>query len=308
MTVSRMARRFAIALASGLAIAASAVANQDALSRAKDLYASAAYDEALAVLDQLQLNVPPTDASEVREYRVFCLLALGRSEEGRRAIEAIFDANPWFQPSETQVSPRLRAVFRDVRRELLPQIVRRSYAEAKAAFDRKDWQVAAARFDRVLLLLDDPDSTDPQGFADLRMLATGFRDLSKVDVTAVPAATDVSPAAPAPTPAAPAEVPEPRRTYGPNDITVTAPVVVTQGMPPWRPSQTSGARQYRGALALVIDEHGKVESVVLLEGVQPEYNAVLLRAARLWTFRPAMKDGVPVRYRQVLGVQLRPQN
>src|SRR6266545_6641797 len=102
------------------------------------------------------------------------------------------------------------------------------------------------------------------------MLATGFRDLSKVDVTAVPAATDVSPAAPAPTPAAPAEVPEPRRTYGPNDITVTAPVVVTQGMPPWRPSQTSGVRQYRGALALVIDEHGKVESVVLLEGVQPE--------------------------------------
>jgi len=61
-------------------------------------------------------------------------------------------------------------------------------------------------------------------------------------------------------------------------------------------------------LALVIDEHGKVESVALLEGVQPEYNAVLLRAARLWTFRPAMKDGVPVRYRQVLGVQLRPQN
>jgi hypothetical protein len=198
-------------------------------------------------------------------------------------------------------------VFRDVRRQLLPQIVRRSYAEAKAAFDRKDWQVAAAGFDRVLLLLDDPDSTDPQGFADLRMLATGFRDLSKVDVTAVPAATAVSPAAPAPTPAAPAAVPEPRRTYGPNDTTVTAPVVVSQTMPPWRPS-TSGARVYQGALALVIDEHGKVESVALLEGVQPEYNAVLLRAARLWTFRPAMKDGVPVRYRQVLGVQLRPQN
>src|SRR5690242_268710 len=50
MTVSRMARRVFVALASG-ALIASPVAGQDPLTRAKDLYASAAYDEALALLD-----------------------------------------------------------------------------------------------------------------------------------------------------------------------------------------------------------------------------------------------------------------
>jgi outer membrane biosynthesis protein TonB len=67
-------------------------------------------------------------------------------------------------------------------------------------------------------------------------------------------------------------------------------------------------REYQGALALVIDENGNVESVALLEGVQLEYNAVLLRAVRLWKFRPAIKDGVPVRYRKVVGIHLRPPN
>jgi tetratricopeptide (TPR) repeat protein len=308
MTVNRMARRFAIALASGLAIAASAVAGQDTLTRAKELYASAAYDEALVVLDQLQLNPPLTDAAEIGEYRAFCLLALGRTAEGRRAIEAIVSSNPLFQPSET--SPRLRAVFRDVRRQLLPRILRDSYAVAKAAFDKKELQEAATGFDRVLALFDDPDATDFEGSIDLRMLATGFRDLSKVGTAAAPSAAAASPPAAAiPTPAAPTDVSAPRRRYGPDDTNVTGPVVVSQTMPPWRPSKLSGAsREYKGALALVIDEHGNVESVVLLQGVNPEYNAVLLKAARLWKFQPAMKDGVPVPYRKVVGIQLHPPN
>lgn len=301
MAVNRMARRSVMALALGLAVAATAVASQDALTRAKDLYASAAYDEALALLDQLQLDTPTTDAAEVGEYRAFCLLALGRSEEGRRAIEAIVESNPLFHPSEMKASPRLRAVFRDVRRQLLPRIVRDSYAGAKAAFDRKELQVAAKGFDRVLVLLDDPDSTDSQGLADLRMLATGFLDLSKLGMSAA-ATTAASPGTAPPKPS------EPRRLYGPNDANVTGPVIVSQTMPPWRPSKTSGPREYQGAVALVVDEAGNVESVVLLEGVQPEYNAVLLKAARSWKFKPAMKDGVSVQYRKVVRIHLRPPN
>jgi tetratricopeptide (TPR) repeat protein len=232
MTVNRMARRLAIALACELVVVASAFARQDALTHAKDLYASAAYEEALAVLDRLQLDPSLTDAAEVGQYRAFCLLALGRSDEGRRAIEAIVESNPLFLPSEQLTSPRLLAVFRDVRRQLLPRIVRDSYTSAKSAFDRKEMEAAAAGFDRVLLLLNDPDSTDSEGLTDIRMLATGFRDLSKLGLTAVPSAPAVSPSPPsaaaAPKPEAPPEVPEPRRTYGPEDTTVTAPVVVSQ--------------------------------------------------------------------------------
>jgi len=314
MTVNRMARRFAIALAFGLAVAASAFAGQDALAHAKDLYASAAYDEALAVLERLQPNPSSTDAAEVGQYRAFCLLALGRTDEGRRAFEVILESNPLFLPSEQQTPPRLLAVFRDVRRRVLPRIVRDSYTNAKSAFDRKELETAATGFDRVLLLLNDPDSTDSEGSGDIRMLATGFRDLSKLGLKAVPSATTVAPSAPgapsavaAPKAEAPPEVPEPRRTYGPEDTSVTAPVAVSQTLPPWRYSKLAEAhREYQGVLALVIDESGNVQSVALLEGVQPEYNAILVKAARSWKFRPAVKDGLPVQYRKVVRVHLTP--
>jgi outer membrane biosynthesis protein TonB len=164
------------------------------------------------------------------------------------------------------------------------------------------------------LLLNDPDSTDSEGSGDIRMLATGFRDLSKLGLKAVPSATTVSPSAPSapttvavPKAEAPPEVPEPRRTYGPEDTSVTAPVAVSQTLPPWRYSKLAEAhREYQGVLALVIDESGNVQSVALLEGVQPEYNAILVKAARSWKFRPAMKDGLPVQYRKVVRIRLSP--
>src|SRR6185436_9346758 len=214
MIVNRVARRFAVALASGFLVAASDVAGQDALTRAKDLYASAAYDDALAVLDQLKLDSSSPDVVEAGQYRAFCLLALGRNDEGRKAIAAIVEADPLFQPAETQMSPRLVTVFRDVRKELLPRIVQQSYGEAKAAFDRKELEAAAIGFDRVLLLLNDPDLPASSGSADLRMLATGFRDLSKV---APPLPPPVAVAPSIPPSAKPANAAGPPRTYGPND-------------------------------------------------------------------------------------------
>jgi hypothetical protein len=204
------------------------------------------------------------------------------------------------------MSPRLVTVFRDVRKQLLPRIVQQSYAEAKAAFDRKELEAAAIAFDRVLLLLNDPDLPASSGSADLRMLATGFRDLSKV----APPPPPPKAAAPSiPPGATPANAPGPPRTYGPNDADVTPPVVISQQLPPWRPSKLSATRRdYQGAVALVIDESGNVETVTLLTSLQPEYNPVLLKAAREWKFRPATKDGLPVRYRKVVGIRLNPSD
>jgi len=308
MIVNRVARRFAVALASAFLVAASDIADQDALTRAKDLYASAAYDDALAVLDQLKLDSSSPDVVEAGQYRAFCLLALGRSDEGRKAIAGIVEADPLFQPAETQMSPRLVTVFRDVRKQLLPRIVQQSYAEAKVAFDRKELEAAAIGFDRVLLLLNDPDLPASSGTTDLRMLATGFRDLSRVAPPAPPPKAAALPPSIPPS-GKPAEAPGPPRTYGPNDADVTPPVVVSQQLPPWRPSKLAATRRdYQGAVALVIDESGNVESVALLTSLQPEYNPVLLKAAREWKFRPATKDGRPVRYRKVVGIRLSPSD
>ena len=55
----------------------------DVLARAKDLYASAAYEEALQLLAAVK-DSPA--APEVSAYKVFCLMALGRRDEARAAL------------------------------------------------------------------------------------------------------------------------------------------------------------------------------------------------------------------------------
>src|SRR5580765_6730158 len=103
----------------GVALASS---SDDTLVRAKSLYAAAAYDEALAVLDQLQ-NAPAEDSMSVAEYRVFCLLALDRGDEARKNINGMLRNNPRYLPAPDHTSPRIQNIFRDVRRESLPKIV-----------------------------------------------------------------------------------------------------------------------------------------------------------------------------------------
>ena len=102
----------------------------DNLGAARDLYASAAYDDALAVLNRLRSAAhPPSQARTIEQYRAFCLLALGRSAEAQTAIEAVVVANPLYVPSSADVSPRVRAAFSEVRRRLLPGLVQQQVGE-----------------------------------------------------------------------------------------------------------------------------------------------------------------------------------
>ena len=77
------------ALVAVLWLTMAATAAQDTLARAKDLYVTAAYDEALVLLDRLHQNAPAEEATEIAGYQVFCLLALGRAEDANKAIEAL---------------------------------------------------------------------------------------------------------------------------------------------------------------------------------------------------------------------------
>jgi TonB family protein len=156
--------------------AAPAYANQDTLSRVRELYLSADYEGALAALDALG-GEAHNGPIEMADYRVLCLLALDRSDEAKQAIRTIVEADPTHHLSEGVASPRVRTAFEDTRKTLLPEVIQRMYAEAKAAFDNHD-QSAVEKFDRLVTLLDDPDLKGAQ-FADLRAVAAGFRDLSK---------------------------------------------------------------------------------------------------------------------------------
>jgi hypothetical protein len=303
MNVMRMNICVALACVFFAGLSASASADDAQLDHAKELYRSAAYDEALGVLDTIRASAPSTETLEASEYRVFCLVALDRKDEARNAIAALISANPFYELSETQASPRVRAVFTEVRKSLLPSLVQSAYTEAKAAFDRKDPE-SATRFERVLTLLRDPDLSSNSDLGDLAVVAAAFRDLSAArELAASAAAAAPAPSArdtSSPVESAAAKPPEPAvfRDGAPN---LVPPVVVSQTLPP---SHLAERRLWTGAIEVLIDETGKVLSARMTMPVQPTYDRQLLQAELNWKYRPATKDGMPARYIKVINVRL----
>jgi len=274
----------------------------DSLAEARDLYASAAYEDALAVLNRLpQSTQPPEEARAVEQYRVLCLLALGRTAEAERAIEAVIAGDPAYRPA-ADVSPRVRATFSDVRRRVLPVMIQQTYTSGKGAFDRKEFTAAAAAFTQMLVMMTDPDVEAAAGkppLSDLRTLAAGFRDLA---TTAAP-----PPPPPPPPPADPVPAPPPApvvpRVYTSGDTNVIPPVAMQQALPAF-PGQLLVARQ--GMIDVVIDETGVVQTATMTQSVSRQYDGLALAAARNWRYRPATLNGVPVKYRKAVQVSVKP--
>src|SRR5262245_60968669 len=202
----------------------------DALSTARELYASAAYEDALAILNKMPPNQPIEQSRAADQYRALCLLALGRNAEAEHAIEAVIAGDPSFRPA-ADVSPRVRATFSDVRRRVLPALIQQTYTSAKGAFDRKEFASAASTFNQMLVMMTDPDveaAAAKPPLADLRTLASGFRDLA----AAAAAPPPPPPPPPAPEPAAPIPpVPAVPRVYTLADGEVVPPVTIRQQLP-----------------------------------------------------------------------------
>jgi hypothetical protein len=303
MNVMRTNSCLALACAFCIALGAVVSADDAQLDRAKELYRSAAYDEALGVLDTIRATAPSPEALEVSEYRVFCLVALDRRDEARTAIAALISANPFYELSETQASPRVRGVFKEVRKSLLPALVQSAYTDAKAAFDRKDAE-SAAGFERVLTLLRDPDLSSNTDLGDLAVVAAAFRDLSAARELAASAPPPAAPSArdnssPGGESAA-AKAPEPP-VYRDGASNLVPPVAISQTMPP---THLAERRLWTGAIEVLIDETGKVLSARMAMPVQPTYDRQLLQAALNWRYRPATKDGTPARYIKIINVRL----
>jgi TonB family protein len=304
----RRSTRIAVALAGCLVAATPALAQPEALARAKDFYASAAYEEALDVLRKLNGSAPATEAREIAVYQLFCLVALGRTDETKKTIETIVRADPLYHLSEQDASPRVRQMFEDIRRPLLPAIVKDLYTKAKAAYDRKDAAEAVSGFDKVIALIDDASLSDSPGIGDILTLATGFRDLMKA-----PAAAAASPPPADPAPPPKTDAPPPTNTpatetriYGPDDAYVVRPVGISNQLPPWRPTGADFRMEFSGDIEVIIDEAGKVTSATIRRSIHRLYDPLLVDAAKKWKFQPATANGTPVRYRYILEVNLKP--
>jgi hypothetical protein len=104
-----------------------------------------------------------------------------------------------------------------------------------------------------------------------------------------PAATEAAPPAAAPS------VPREPIVYTRDNAQVEQPVIINQDVPSY-PGRVPFDRV--GVIEVVINETGAVESVALLQQIEPLFNKLLLSAAKNWAYRPARLDGVPVKYRK----------
>jgi tetratricopeptide (TPR) repeat protein len=296
--------KFILAIALILA-STSAVYADDSLPAARELYASAAYEDALAMLGRLNTNGLRQDEGRVADqYRALCLLALGKVSEASQAIEAVVNAEPAYHPADGEVSPRVRAVFSDVRRRLLPGLVQQKYGQAKAAYDHKDYKTAAVGFGQLLQLFDDPDlaaAAQKPPLSDLRLLADGFQQLS-LQALAPPPAPEPPPVVAAAKPVAPAV--DTSRIYSSSDTGIIPPTAVRQELPPFTGTLD---RPIIAAMEVVIDENGRVVSATIRGAVPPIYDRQAVGAAQTWRYRPATMNGMPVKFRKFIQVSLTPR-
>jgi hypothetical protein len=291
---------FAGILTAGVIAPKTALA-QDSLAAARDLYASAAYEDALAVLNRLDPSLRPSDRLAANQVRSFCLVALRRNAEAEQVIEAVLTDEPSFNPSPADASPRMLSVFASVRQRILPDIAQKKYAHAKAAFDKQEFAAAAVEFDQVMKVLDDPDLADAirrPPLSDVRTLTLGFRDLSMRAAAPPPPPPPVEVPVPAAAAAAPLAVAN--RIYNSGELNVVVPVIIRQDLPAL-PRDVVFHGQ--GVLEVIINELGMVENATMRTAIDPRYDRLVVQATRNWKFVPANVNGTPVKFRKIIGVR-----
>jgi len=308
-------RAYTTPIALAFVLLLSARVQAQSLEAAKELYASAEYESALAMLNELRSTDRPREEQQsVELYRVLCLVATGKETDARGAMEGLVTRNPMFRPT-SDLPPRVRNTYAETRKKLLPAAVQAAYQEAKAAFDIKDFIGAERGFALVLQVLADPDmdvAASKSPLSDIRMLATGFHELSaKGAIPPEPVAPAPVPAlvpAPAPSPVVQELPPPPPRVakvYNASDGNVVPPLTLHQQIPPFR-GQVREAQV--GIIEVVVDTMGGVESAAMIASINPQYDRQALAAARLWQYQPARLDGVPVKYVKRIQVNLVPGN
>jgi hypothetical protein len=279
---------------------------QDRLTAAKDLYASAAYEDALSALSGMDADSAAPDISrQANEYRAFCLYALGRTTEAESVAEAMIKKEPLARLNADDASPRLVLMFSDVRKRLLPSLIRTRFRTARAAVDLKKFGEAEQPLTEARLMIAEAEKlgVKDDGLGDLSVLVDGFLQLiqSAADQQAIRQPATVSPAAapvssPVSAPAAAAVGSS--RVYTAEDEGVTPPVTIEQRIPamPVELLAIIKSLHNTGILDVLIDETGRVAEATIRQSLNVGFDTIVVKSAQRWKYRPATKNGVPVRY------------
>jgi hypothetical protein len=274
-------------------VAAPLPVNRD-LSIAKGFYEKAFYEEALQALPD---RPRAADRDNVELYRALSLIALGRPAEAEEAFGRILAANPSYALSATDVSPRVVAVFERARERVRPERVEALYARARADLAARRYEAAMAGFTEVQTMAAEQGAESGR-LAELGRLSGEFlvlaaREAESGNPRVAPyrssSSGDVS-----------------GRIYTMLDATVKPPVDLSRPLPPWTPPRDQAWRSFRGVIEVIVAEDGHVLEARMLERIAPFYDDALVEAAAGWRFKPALRDGAPVRFRHRIQIILRP--
>ena len=86
-----------------------------------------------------------------------------------------------------------------------------------------------------------------------------------------------------------------------SDVNVTPPVTLRPRVPTIADAASS---ETVGVVEAIVSATGVVEKVKLLSPPESIHQSMILSAIKTWRFRPATKDGQPVRYRQLIPVAM----
>lgn len=279
------------------------VAAQETLAAAKDLYAAAAYEDALKVLARIE---DPQQKTQNAKYQVFCLIALDRHAEAAGVIERMLEADPLFTPDREEASPRVQETFERVRAQIAPRLARALYADAKGAFERKEHDSALKKFELLLQIIERAGAGEDTMLGEFKVLAGGFLELARAAAATAKAPASPSSPVPGPVPAATPTTPTTSPGAANGDSVLTPAVPILEQFPPWNPIGFTGrGQQFHGMLRIRISADGRVEAADLVDPVHPSYDQTLLRAAANWKYQPARRGGAPVQSERVVAVQLK---
>ncbi|HSG01523.1 MAG TPA: hypothetical protein VLA20_10340 [Vicinamibacterales bacterium] len=199
-----------------------------------------------------------------------------------------------------------------MRYPLLDDVAWQVYGSARDALERQDLALAAEGFGTAIRLTEELPTPLDAGITELRALAAGFRDLAERAIAvqeqaeAGSGATGTAGADGVDSGGAVAAEPvdDPDRIYSDDSPDVVKPAVVSRPLPPWIPPAGAEGRSFSGVIELVVSREGKVEAAQMLESIYPLYDSLLISVSRTWQFRPATRNGVPVRYRYRIAVRM----
>jgi tetratricopeptide (TPR) repeat protein len=279
-----------LTLGSAIAVAGTLVSAQSQESlelRVRDLYASAEYDQALTAIGDSQ-------APAAQQYRALCLLALGRQVDAEAVVKQLIASTPEFSLSAEDMPPRFITLFAQQRREIVPGVLRKLFAEAREDYRAKAFDRALPQFKRVLALSAEPEVRDAEGVDDIRLLAESFIEIATASEASRPEAVASAVAAPVAPPPATAPV---RR--------LQPAVAIRQEMPPWPPNFPVRAA-LSGSVRIRINTSGRVMSAVMVRSIEPRYDARVLAATHFWEYKPAIENGMPVEAESVVEININP--